>query len=155
MIRYYDSCIFGAATNSQHPGCGGCQRVTEVASIEWTVAACRELIQAEFPSATEYLEQFLAYCAFNGVGLVLNTLQDAKSAAKLNRAHKKPLEQMGFGSQDWNHLNSASHCEADTIYTVDDDFFDPWNKANPGAARKRRAVADYITKNLGIAVVRP
>ena len=153
--NYYDSCIFGNATNPAHSDYDGCVRATDVGRINRCVALCPDIISAELPSVAEFVEEFLVYCELNGVATLVLALSDAKAAARSHRAHKKILEEYGFQGQDWNHLMAAAHADSDVILTTDEDFFDPRNKASRGAARKQSRVSKYIFDNFGISVRRP
>jgi hypothetical protein len=153
--RYYDSCLFGNATNPSHADYAGCVRATTVEDITWGVSCCPDVISAEFPSVSEFVDQFLVYCSLNGIVAMQISLAECKQAAKKNRSHKKPLVQLGFDGHDWNHLMAAVFADCNEIRTTDEDFFDPANKAARGSARKATRVSDYISDKFGIEVLRP
>ena len=154
-LKYYDACLFGNASNGASADHDGCVKATTVANINWAIACCSEIVLSEFPSVTEFFNQFFVYCALSGVARIDVTLAEAKATAKLHRHHKNPMRQLGFDGNDWNHLMAAVHACSDEIITTDEDFFDPSNKSNRGAARKVRKVADYIKGNFDIDIKRP
>ena len=149
--RYYDSCVFGNALNCTHQSHLGCVNVTTVSLINWHLACCTELTAAELPSVNEFLSALIVACASNGISFLEVSLQEAKQAAKKNRASQKAFRQLGFDGHDWNHLMAAVHINAVEILTTDNDFIDPANKASGGAGRR---VSDSIRENFGITVTK-
>lgn len=153
--KYYDACLFGNALNSSHASYDGCVRFVTVDSIDWEIACCPEIVLSEFPSIREFFEQFFVYCALSGIVYRHVTLAEAKATSKIHRAHKRPLSILGFQGNDWNHLMAAVGEKCGEIITTDEDFFDPLNKANPGASKKSKVVATYIKNKFKIIVVMP
>jgi hypothetical protein len=153
--NYYDSCIFGNATNPAHSDYQGCVRATDIEQISRCVALCPDIIRAELPSVAEFVDEFLVYCELNGVTTLVLTLADSKFSAKQHRAHKKVLEDFGFLGHDWNHLMAAVKADSDVILTTDEDFFDPRNKSARSSAKKQSRVSSYISREFGISVRRP
>ncbi|WP_297900024.1 hypothetical protein [Metallibacterium sp.] len=153
--KYYDACLFGNALNSAHACNEGCFRFVTVDSIDWNITCCPEIVLTEFPSIREFFEQFFVYCALSGIVYRHVTLAEAKSTSKIYRPHKRPLNRLGFRGNDWNHLMAAVSEQCDEIITTDEDFFDPSNKINPGAAKKGKKVSNYIKEYFNITIVMP
>lgn len=154
MIVYYDTCVFGNSLNASHADYAGCCFVLSMNNINWISAFSSELSEAENPSCGEAIRAFILEAALNGLNFIEVKLASAKSAAKGRSSQKKHLELLGFSGMDWNHLCGAIHSGSDKIFSTDDDFFDPSNKANR-RAKPRSRVADYIKSEFGIAVERP
>jgi hypothetical protein len=79
----------------------------------------------------------------------------AKAEQRNWRAEKKALSQLGFQSRDWTHLMAALHSAADVLISTDDDFWDPANKRNRGAAKKGIQVKRLIESGMNIRILLP
>lgn len=149
---YYDSSVFGNALNESFEEYSHCRRILDPSKITWIVSVCSELIAAE-TTFGESVAQFEVACASEGVLLNLVSVGAIAPIAKKNKAHKKPLETLGFSGVDWRHAMAALAAPCVFLATTDQDFFDPANKAGKGKAGRR--VSKYLSNNLGLGVVLP
>jgi len=107
------------------------------------------------PSIENAIDAFFLDCALAGVTIVDVSLASAKSTGKRHRNLKKPLSQLGLQGDDWNHLMSCVAGGAGDLWSTDEDFFDPANKAIRGAAKRGFRVSKFISSNLGVTVSYP
>jgi len=135
--------------------CTDCKKIVDVESIKWGVSICSEAICAECPGLTEYIEQFEINCVRSDVDITTVSLSEARATGKSYVALKKQLNQLSFSGYDWHHLCAAISSKVTAIVSVDEDFFDPANKANPRARKKSDKVKRLIESNTEILIIKP
>ena len=151
---YYDTCIFLASLNDDHQESEACGRLLDVPRISWTVSLCPELSAGE-SAAQEYIQRFEIECASHGVELMPVAPAAAAATSKKHLGLKKLLVQRGFGARDWKHLMAAATADAKVLLTVDPDFWDPRNKAQPDARRRVVEVKKAIESCLPLKIRLP
>lgn len=151
---YYDSCIFLNALNTTHREHAGCLSVTTPSNIKWIVLVCVDLISAE-TTATELVSAFEVNCALTGVILVHAQLSAAKELGAKHKNEKKKLKKLQLKDRDFLHLMCAMSAGANSLLTVDLDFWDARNKANPGAKRLLAATKNVVESLFQVKILSP
>ena len=151
---YYDTCIFLYSLNHQLAEHDMCQHLVDPGRITWTVSFSPELSKAE-ATIGEYLERFEIECARQGVDLRPMPTATGAAAAKKHLALKKTLNKYGFSGKDWRHLMAAVAAKVQVLVTVDKDYWDPRNKAQPHAGARLERVKNTIESSLPIEVRLP
>ncbi len=151
---YYDTCIFLESQNNAHPESEACDRLLDVPRISWTVSLCPELSTGE-STAKEYIQQFEIGCASHGVELIRIAPAAYAATSKRHLNLKKVLVRQGFSPRDWKHLMAAATADAKILLTVDPDFWDPRNKAQPTARRRLVEVKRAIESCLPLKILLP
>lgn len=151
---YYDTCVFQQSFNAAHPEHEASKTLVNPAKIKWLVSFCGDLSRAE-ATVSEYLNYFEVECARNGVVLKAITLGEAKKVSKPHAHLRKRLFAMGFSQNDWNHLTAAVAAGVRFLCSVDPDFWDPANKANPKAKHPGKRAKKDIEHSLALKIRLP
>lgn len=151
---YYDSCIFLNALNKTHKEYASCLAITTPSNIKWTIWVCIDLVSAE-TTAAELVSAFEISCALAGVILVHTQLTEAKKLSANHKNEKAKLKKLQLKDRDFLHLMCAVSSEADYLITVDADFWDAKNKANPGAKKQSTATKKVIESLFPVEILSP
>ena len=151
---YYDSCIFLNAQNTTHREHLSCLAITTPSKIRWVVWICHELIAAE-TTAIELVNAFEISCALEGVLVAHSRLDEAKSLASKRKQEKRRLMNLQLKNRDFMHLMCAVTSKAETLTSVDLDFWDAANKRNSNARRLLDGTKRAIEQCFPVAVMLP
>jgi hypothetical protein len=151
---YYDTCVFLESLNERHPEHDACRDVVDVRRISWAVVLSPGLSSAE-ASIGEYLDRFEIECVGQGVTVRAMSRAAGQAVEGRHRALKRVLRQRGFSGKDWQHLMAATAAEAEVLLTTDPDYWDPHNKAQPGARKQSDRVKRLIEADLPLRVRLP
>lgn len=151
---YYDSCVFLNSLNMTHKEYKSCSHIVDAANIQWLVYFCSELISSE-TTASELLVAFEISCASAGAVCFDVSAEDGKKQSKKRLPLKRALAKLQLKSRDFLHLMCAVHAGAESLITVDPDFWDASNKATPKSSVKKVATKNVIEKSLPIKICMP
>lgn len=154
VLAYYDSCVFLQAHNATHAEHVYCASITSPENISWEVCICSELIMSE-TTIEELLQQFQVSCATYGIVIRDMGANQSSQVKKQYASTKRTLSQMGLKQRDWLHLGCALFHDAKFFCSVDLDFWDSTNKANPKSNKKKTGTKRAIESALPLEVVLP
>ena len=151
---YYDTSVFLQSLNSEHDEHEASKRLLDARRITWSVGICVELSSAE-STAAEYIEKFEVECASSGINFIRVSNEESRRVSRRHVPLKRKLSECGFAGRDWLHLMSAVVCGSRALCTTDLDFWDPSNKANPKARKRKVFVQRQIEDSLPIKILLP
>jgi hypothetical protein len=150
---HYDTCVFLCSLNEDHSESAACVRLLDVSRITWAISF--SALSLEEATASEYIQQFEIECVSNGVDISKVPLRESQTTSQKHVAEKKRLRQHGFVGNDWMQLMAAVASRSSVLLTTDADFWDPRNKAQPGAKRRLDGVKRAIESSFGVAIRLP